>query len=172
MCANGSTQQEYTNHNKAASPTAMTKSHMITAVIDAKQGHDIMTANNLNAFVQTKIEEKDIGKKTIIMIRGQLVSMLVNIALEEYQDFVWYEGSYKVLYVQMKKALYRMLQSSLLYYKKFWKDLEEIGFEINPYNPCVANRIVKGKQHTITWHVDDLKSSHVDPKVNNEFLAW
>jgi hypothetical protein len=27
-------------------------------------------------------------------------------------------------------------------------------------------------QHTVTWHVDDLKSSHVDSKVNDEFLVW
>jgi hypothetical protein len=31
---------------------------------------------------------------------------------------------------------------------------------------------VNGRQHTVTWHVDDLKSSHVDPKVNDEFLEW
>jgi hypothetical protein len=24
----------------------------------------------------------------------------------------------------------------------------------------------------VTWHVDDLKSSHVDSKVNDEFLEW
>jgi len=24
----------------------------------------------------------------------------------------------------------------------------------------------------VTWHVDDLKSSHVDSKVNDEFLNW
>jgi hypothetical protein len=35
-----------------------------------------------------------------------------------------------------------------------------------------VNRIVKGKQHTVTWHIDDLKSSHVDPQVNDKFLAW
>jgi hypothetical protein len=46
------------------------------------------------------------------------------------------------------------------------------GFEINLYNPCVANRIIKGKQHTVSWHVDDLKSSKIDSKVNNKFLAW
>lgn len=28
------------------------------------------------------------------------------------------------------------------------------------------------KQHTITWHVDDLKSSHQDKKVNDEFAKW
>jgi hypothetical protein len=65
-----------------------------------------------------------------------------------------------------------MIQSSLLFYKKFRKDLEGIGFKVNPYDPCVANRIVNGKQHTITWHVDDVKSSHLDPKINDEFQAW
>jgi hypothetical protein len=37
-CANGSTQREYTERDEAASPTALTESHLITAVIDAKQG--------------------------------------------------------------------------------------------------------------------------------------
>ena len=36
----------------------------------------------------------------------------------------------------------------------------------------MANRIKRGCQHTVTWHVDDLKSSHVNPKVNDKFLSW
>jgi hypothetical protein len=72
----------------------------------------------------------------------------------------------------MLKAIYGMLQSSLLYYKKFHKDIEFVGFEVNPYNPCVANSIVNGKQHTVSWHIDDLKSIHVDSKVNDQFLQW
>jgi hypothetical protein len=34
------------------------------------------------------------------------------------------------------------------------------------------NRKVNGKQHTVTWHVDDLKSSHVDFRVNDSFAQW
>jgi uncharacterized protein YfkK (UPF0435 family) len=64
-------------------------------------------------------EEQEIGAQMIIKIREQLVNMLVNIDPEEYQDFVQYERQHKVLYVMMKKALYSMLQSLLLYYKKF-----------------------------------------------------
>ena len=105
-------------------------------------------------------------------IRGTLVNMLMDIDPLTYQDYVLHEKKHKIIYVEMKKALYGMLQSSLLYYKKFRKDFEGIGFVVNPYNPCIVNRIVEGKQHTITWHVDDLKSSHVSPKVNNEFLSW
>ena len=118
-CANGSTQQNYTNQDEAASPTAMTESHLITAVIDAKQGRDVMTADIPNAFVQTEIENKPNEEQTIMKIRGQLVNMLTNISPEEYQDFIQEEGNQKVLYVEMKKALYGMLQSSLLYYRKF-----------------------------------------------------
>jgi hypothetical protein len=51
-------------------------------------------------------------------------------------------------------------------------DLEEIGFKINPYDPCIANRIINGTRHTVKWHVDDLKSSHIYPKVNDRFLEW
>mmetsp|Transcript_73676 Transcript_73676/g.213428 ORF Transcript_73676/g.213428 Transcript_73676/m.213428 type:complete len:334 (-) Transcript_73676:1990-2991(-) len=32
--------------------------------------------------------------------------------------------------------------------------------------------MINGSQHTFTWHVDDLKSSNVDPKVNDDFLEW
>ena len=66
-----------------------------------------------------------------------------------------------------------MLKSSLLYNKKFRKDIESVGFKVNPNDPCVVNRTVNGKQHTATWHIDDSKSSHVDSKkVNDPFLEW
>ena len=65
-----------------------------------------------------------------------------------------------------------MLVAALLWFSVFKKDLEGIGFEFNPYDQCVANRMVNGKQHTVRFHVDDLMSSHVDPKVNDRFLAW
>ena len=56
----------------------------------------------------------------------------------------------------------------------FWKilstSLQEWGIEINPYDWCVTNKIVDGKQITIVWHVDDLKISHVDPAVVTTFI--
>ena len=40
---------------------------------------------------------------------------------------------------------------------------KKYGFEINPYDPCVANKMIDSKRMTVLWHVDDLKVSHVDP---------
>ena len=51
----------------------------------------------------------------------------------------------------------------------FWEKLSgkllEWGFTLNPYNSCVANKIVNGKQCTVGWHVDDAKISHIEPEV-------
>ena len=89
-----------------------------------------------------------------------------------YSGYVVYEKGQRVIYVEVLRALYWMLISAMLWYKKFQGDLEEIGFIFNPYDPCIGNRIVKKKQQTIRFHVDDITSSHVDPKVNNKFLQW
>jgi hypothetical protein len=59
-----------------------------------------------------------------------------------------------------------------LFNKKLRKDLESIGFKANPYDPCMANRMVNDKQQTVTWLVDDLESCHVDASVNDDFLKW
>jgi hypothetical protein len=64
--------------------------------------------------------------------------------------------------VKLLKALYGTLQAAMLFWKDLTKNLEEWGFEINPYDWCVANKMIDGKQCTIVWHVDDLKISHVD----------
>jgi hypothetical protein len=43
-----------------------------------------------------------------------------------------------------------------------------LGYVLNDYDPCVANKMINGKQSTIAWYVDDNKISHEDPKVNSE----
>ena len=74
-----------------------------------------------------------------------------------------------VLYAKLLKALYGLLRSALLFYKNLQADLENMGFTINSYDPCVANKIVNGKQMTVMWHVDDLKVSHVEEKEVSKF---
>ena len=67
-----------------------------------------------------------------------------------------------MVYVRLSKVLSGMLRAALLFCNRLRSDLEEMGFEVNPYNPCVANKMVNGKQMAVCWHVDDLKESHVE----------
>ena len=83
-----------------------------------------------------------------------------------------FENAEKVLYLVLTKVLYGMLVASLLWYKKFRKDLMSIGFKFSKYDPCVAYRQRVGSQHTIRFHVDDVASSHRNKKVNDKFLKW
>ena len=47
--------------------------------------------------------------------------------------------------------------------------MEGRGFVVNPYDPCVANKMVDGAQMTVCWHVDDLKISHRDKEMVTAF---
>jgi hypothetical protein len=170
VCANGSTQRAYISREEASSPTAASEAIITIGVIDAKQKRDVMTLDIPNAFVQTKIALD--GDKIIMKIRDQLVDILLELCPGVYDDYVIDKGKHKIMYVMMLKALYGMLISSIMYYKKFRTDMESIGFEVNPYNICVAKRKYNGKQQTVTWHDDDLTASHVDSKVKDEFTEW
>ena len=171
-CANGSVQRDYLSREDTSSPTVQVESLFYTAMIDAKEHRDVATADVPNAFIQTGVPLKDKdGPRTIMKIRARCVDILCGID-PRYEQFVTIEGKSRVLYVHITKAIYGMLISSLLWYRKFRKDIEAQGFVMNPYDPCVANKMVNGKQLTICWHVDDVKVSHVDPKVVTQFLDW
>ena len=75
------------------------------------------------------------------------------------------ENGKKVLYLQILRAIYRCIESVLLWYILYKSTLEKEGFIINPYNYCIANKQINGHQCTIAWYVDDNKVSHVDPNV-------
>ena len=45
-----------------------------------------------------------------------------------------------------------------------------MGFELNPYDPCVANATIRNKQCTIVCYVDDNKISHQDPNVVTDVI--
>ena len=79
-----------------------------------------------------------------------------------YRPFVSYEIGKAVLYARLQKALYGCLKSALLFYEKLVGDLEAYGFRINPYGPCVANKMIGGKHLTVCWHLDNLNISCVD----------
>ena len=96
----------------------------------------------------------------------------MKVAPEIYRNYVVLERGQSVLYVELQKALYGMLKSALLFYRKLRKDLESVGFVVNPYDPCVANFQQNGSQLTVVWHVDDLKVSHRETAVVDDFIFW
>ena len=66
----------------------------------------------------------------------------------------------KQLLVQCQNVIYVTMVARLIYYRKLTKSLTDVGFMINPYNPCVANKTIDRQQMNICYHVDTCKLSH------------
>ena len=103
-------------------------------------------------------------------LTSRCLSMTLSVRLlcrlnPEHERFVIIENGVEVLYVRLIKALYGCDKSALLWYDLFTRSLKDMGFELNPYDQCVANCMIEGKQCTIAWYVDDTKISHADPRV-------
>jgi hypothetical protein len=109
---------------------------------------------------------KDERDKALICIRGQLIDILVSIALSVYGLYVTVgKKGKKQLLVQCLTALYCTMVATLLHYKKFVKSLKSKEFKFNSYDPCVANKQVNGEQLTVCFHVDNCKTLHLTPKI-------
>ena len=162
-CADGRPQRLYTPKSETSSPTCTLAGLIMTCVIDAFEHRDVATADLPGAFLQTKVpdDEPDVH----VMIEGRMAELLAKISPETYQKYVHKHRGQSMIYCRLKVALYGTLKAALLFWKKLTLFLVEDGFKINPYDWCVANKMVNGKQLTIVWHVDDLKISHRDSKV-------
>ena len=77
-----------------------------------------------------------------------------------YRKYITNEKGTTVLYVDLEKAQYSTLQAALLFWRNLTSILQEWGFEVNPYDWCIANKPVDGGEMTVIWHVDDLEISN------------
>jgi hypothetical protein len=160
MCADGRKQKDGTwSKQETTLPTVATELVFITAVIDAHEGHNVACFDIPGAFLHA-----DINKDITMVLKGRLAELMVQVAPNLYRKYITVDRKgTAILYVKMQKALYGLLRSALLFYKKLVADLESDGFVLNPYDSCVANKVVDRKQMTVCWHVDDLKVSYCDP---------
>ena len=119
---------------------------IMTSVIDAHEKRDMAIVDIPGAFLNTKND-----KEIVMCLRGKLVELMVHMNPTLYRPHIriGHKGT-PVLYVKLSKALHGLLSMALLFYRKLRKELDAMGFVVNPYDPCVANCMVKGKQQTVT----------------------
>jgi hypothetical protein len=117
------------------------------------------------AFIQ-----EDIYEVVHVRFEGEISKMLVRMDPKLYRKYVRDEKGKAVLYVELLKELYGTLRASLLFWKLLSSKLVLWGFTINPYDWCVANKMIDGKQCTVLWHVNNLKISHISEDVNTDII--
>jgi hypothetical protein len=142
---------------------------ILTCVIDAYEKRDVATLDLSGAFLQTRMPDNE--EDVHVVLDGRMAELLAKISPSTYQKYVQHNRGGPLIYCNLNVALYGTLKAALLFWKKLSESLRMQGFTINPYDWCIANKMVNGKQCTIVWHVDDLKISHRESRVVDGIIA-
>jgi hypothetical protein len=167
-CINGVPQQAYIAKEDAASPTVSTESVFIKSTIAASE-RKVRCYNIPSVFVNTDVDED-----VLMVPKGELAEMMIQIAPQTYRKYVIVDRKgTPILYVKLHKALYGLMRASLLSYRKLQKELEQYGFKVNLYDPCIANMITSsGELMTVIWHIDDLMGTCMEDFELTKFSSY
>ena len=100
-----------------------------------------------------------------ICFTGIMIDMICEIDPSWNKD-----GKKKYLYGELIKAVYGNLLAAVIFYNKLTQHLKNQGFEMNKYHKCTFNKMVNGDELIVQFHVDNLKASHKDKKVLDDFM--
>ena len=129
-----------------------------TGVIDVHEHRAVSMLDIKNDSLHKENE-----KYVLMLLRGNLEELLVNLDPKLYiKDVITSSQGVPMLYIKLIKYFYGMLCSAMMFYKNLRIHLEEIDFEINPYDPCMANMTKKSSRMTVCWYVDDIEVSQKD----------
>jgi len=156
-CTDGRSQRGQYTKEQTASPIMSNDSAMLIMIVAAIEGRDVAMADGAGVFLKA-----DMDVFVLMKLKGATVDIMCELD-PLLEDFVSIKKGKRVLYMQLIKALYRCVQSALLWYKLFSTMLVDLGIELNPYDLCVANAIIDGKHCTIGWYVDNNIVTHIDP---------
>jgi len=144
---------------ETTSPAVTLESVITTLVIDAMESRDVAITDVAGAFLKAEMPDF-----VVVTLHGSSLNSILRANRAKYEPFVTIENGKRILYVRLAKAMYGTLKAALLWYQLLAETLTKEGFHINPYDPCVANKMINGSQFTICWYVDDLKLSHTNSK--------
>ena len=166
-CADGSKQRATLPEGETVySPTVSTEGLLTTMMIAAHEKRDTATFDVPGAFLQAEMPK---DKQVLLKLTGEFVDIMCDVN-EEHKPNVIYEKGKKVLYMWVTRAIYGCIESALLWYNLYADTLKDMGFKLNPYDRCIANKNINGKQCTIAWYVDDNFVSHADSKVVDDII--
>ena len=163
VCANGSKQRKYLKEGESvASPTVSVEALITALLIAAHEGREVVSFDIPGAFLQAEMSD---DKLVLLVLRGEFVDYMCEVNPEHIPNVRYDKRGKKVLYMRVVRAIYGCIESALQWYKLFKGTLEDMGFELNPYDQCVANKMIDGKQCTFVWYVDDCIATHMSSAV-------
>jgi hypothetical protein len=150
LAARGDEQDWSPDNSAKSSPTANIISINTLLSLAINQKKIIWTSDVPGAYLHA-----DINEIIIMRLPKTCTEIWLSILkIPESSFHLYIRKDY--VYVKLKKALYGLLQSSLLWYKNISSFLCEIGFESCINDNCIFYREINNKMYYIGLYVDDL----------------
>lgn len=139
------------DETELSSPTVSLSSLLIAAGIAAKERRIVVTIDIAGAYLNATMLHQDVYMR----VDAQTAETLSKIE-PSYSAF---RDSNGALFVKLRKALYGCVESAKLWFEHLTGTLRSLGYEPNPMDRCVWNKVEDGVQCTVLVYVDDLKVS-------------
>jgi hypothetical protein len=124
----GGDQQDRSMYEDLAAPTAATANVFAMAALAAREKRVVKTVDIGGAYLNASMAES-----------GVIVHMRLNKTMTaKFTEFVTEDGS---SVVQLDKALYGCVKAAHLWYLMLREKLETYGFEVDPAQPCMFNKL-------------------------------
>ena len=134
-----------------SSPTANILSINTLLSYGVNQGRYVFTSDVPGAYLHADINEEVVMKlpKSCSLFWLQITGINPDI----WQNYIDKKG---FVYVLVLKAIYGLLQSSVLWFENISATLIDMGFVPTKHDPCLFSKIINMKQYFIAVYVDDL----------------
>jgi hypothetical protein len=137
----------------------------------------VLAVTTVAAVEDRKVITLDIGQAYLnsnmpgeVLVR--LEPVIAKLLCERDKSFKPYLDDRGTMIVRLNKAQYGCVESARLWYNTLSAKLVSMGYEVNPYDPCVFNRIgTNGKQTTIVIYVDDILATSEESCDLEELVA-
>ena len=148
----GGHRQDKTLYSDLSSPTVSTTSVFAVAAIAAKEKRMCEVGDIPGAYLNADL--KAVVHMALDKIRSDELCKM-------HPSYAEYRDERGRIAVRLLKALYGCVESAKLWYDDLRATLctKELGYSVNPEDPCVFNRGKGEGQCTILLHVDDLMVS-------------
>jgi hypothetical protein len=154
-CADGRKLRGRISNQDATSPTVTREALLMSCAIDVP-----------GAYLHCDMDEL-----CHVLLEGVMVDLYLKVNPAASEMVTYGRNGKKRLYTRMNKALYGHMRSGRLFWENISSKLQSMGFESNPDDLCVMNKMVGDDQFTIVLHVDDLKLSFANAEGIEEVLA-
>jgi Reverse transcriptase (RNA-dependent DNA polymerase) len=152
----GGDQQDKDMYDDLSAPTVSTSAVFTVLSIAAHEGRKASVVDIGGAFLNAEM-------KTGVPVHMRLDRAMSELMIRLQPTYKRFQDAKGCIVVLLNRALYGCVESAALWYDNLRETMTSMGYERNPHDICVFNKMSgKAVQCTVTVHVDDLLITSVD----------